>query len=88
MRLDRLLASLAQPPLAIHTGSETDHELGTTEITSLAYDSRQVQPGCFSRFRVSIRTGDVLWWTLPNAVLWPRWDHITRVRRCHYRISR
>ena len=45
MRLDRLLASLAQPPLAIHTGSETDHELGTTEITSLAYDSRQVQPG-------------------------------------------
>ncbi|MGH2480606.1 MAG: Mur ligase family protein, partial [Ktedonobacteraceae bacterium] len=45
MRLDRLLANLAQPPLTMHTGSETDHELGTTEITSLAYDSRLVQPG-------------------------------------------
>ncbi len=45
MHLDRLLASLAQPPLTMYTGDGADHELATTEITSLAYDSRQVQPG-------------------------------------------
>lgn len=45
MRLDRLLASLAQPPLGMHTGDGANHELATTEITSLAYDSRKIQPG-------------------------------------------
>src|SRR5258708_10337963 len=45
MRLDTLLASLEQPALAMHAGSGAGLDLATTEITSLAYDSRQVQPG-------------------------------------------
>ena len=45
MRLDILLAGLAQPPLALRASDGTDNELTTLEITSLAYDSRQVQPG-------------------------------------------
>lgn len=45
MRLDRLLASLAQPTSGMHPGDGANHELATTEITSLAYDSRKIQPG-------------------------------------------
>lgn len=45
MRLDTLLAGLEQPPLAIRGGTKADLHLPTIEITSLAYDSRQVQPG-------------------------------------------
>lgn len=45
MRLQTLLAGLEQPPLAIHTSPTTELDLATTTITSLAYDSRQVQPG-------------------------------------------
>ncbi len=43
MRLDTLLANLS--PLAVHAGSGADLDLAATEITSLAYDSRQVHPG-------------------------------------------
>lgn len=45
MRLDTLLAGLAQPPLALRASDGADNELTAIEITSLAYDSRQVQPG-------------------------------------------
>ena len=45
MRLDTLLAGLAQAPRALHSGSRTEPRLEQIEITSLAYDSRQVQPG-------------------------------------------
>ncbi|HEY0754709.1 MAG TPA: UDP-N-acetylmuramoyl-L-alanyl-D-glutamate--2,6-diaminopimelate ligase [Ktedonobacteraceae bacterium] len=41
MRLDMLLAGLAEPPRAIHG----EASLAQSEITSLAYDSRQLQPG-------------------------------------------
>ncbi|HET8840421.1 MAG TPA: UDP-N-acetylmuramoyl-L-alanyl-D-glutamate--2,6-diaminopimelate ligase [Ktedonobacteraceae bacterium] len=44
MRLDMLLAALGQPPLTIHTGGQAEN-LQTIEISSLAYDSRQVQAG-------------------------------------------
>lgn len=46
MRLDMLLNGLEQPPLAFYHGpSQAELPLDQTEITSLAYDSRQVQPG-------------------------------------------
>src|SRR3954471_1726972 len=45
MRLDTLLAALEQPPLAMHMSNKAEIELQTTEITSLTYDSRQVQAG-------------------------------------------
>lgn len=46
MRLDTLLAGLEQPVLAIHGEPQvTLSDLGTGEISSLAYDSRQVQAG-------------------------------------------
>lgn len=45
MRLDMLLAGLEQPPRTIHNGSQVELKLEQTEITALAYDSRQVQPG-------------------------------------------
>jgi UDP-N-acetylmuramoyl-L-alanyl-D-glutamate--2,6-diaminopimelate ligase len=45
MHLERLLAALEQPPLAIHAGSEPEGDLGTKDITALTYDSRQVQSG-------------------------------------------
>ncbi len=46
MRLDTLLASLEQPPLAFRAGAAAQaDEAGSLEITSLAYDSRQVQTG-------------------------------------------
>src|SRR5690348_1006714 len=45
MRLDTLLAGLEQPPLAIRQDSQTELDPTTAEITSLAYDSRQVQAG-------------------------------------------
>jgi UDP-N-acetylmuramoyl-L-alanyl-D-glutamate--2,6-diaminopimelate ligase len=45
MRLETLLAGLEQPPLAMHSGPEAELDLATADITSLAYDSRQVQPG-------------------------------------------
>lgn len=45
MRLDTLLADLEQPPLAIHNGFGAERDLATIEITSLAYDSRQVAAG-------------------------------------------
>lgn len=44
MRLDTLLAGLEQPPV-MHAGNGSEGDAGATEITSLAYDSRQVQPG-------------------------------------------
>jgi UDP-N-acetylmuramoyl-L-alanyl-D-glutamate--2,6-diaminopimelate ligase len=40
-----LLAGLAQPPRALHHSARTELCLEQIEITSLAYDSRQVQPG-------------------------------------------
>ncbi len=45
MRLDMLLAGLAQPPRAFHSGTRAELNLEQTEITTLAYDSRQVQSG-------------------------------------------
>lgn len=45
MRLDLLLAALEQPPLTIHPGGATERDFQTAEITSLTYDSRQVQEG-------------------------------------------
>ncbi len=45
MRLDTLLAGLEQPVLAVYGGPEVPPDLGTTEIDSLAYDSRQVRAG-------------------------------------------
>lgn len=45
MRLDTLLAGLEPPPLAMHNAAQAELNLPTIEITSLAYDSRQVQPG-------------------------------------------
>lgn len=51
MRLDMLLAGLEEAPQAFHSGpqgsraSQADLNLARIEITSLAYDSRQVQPG-------------------------------------------
>jgi UDP-N-acetylmuramoyl-L-alanyl-D-glutamate--2,6-diaminopimelate ligase len=45
MRLDMLLAGLEQAPLALHTSAGTEPHLEEIEITSLAYDSRQVEPG-------------------------------------------
>ena len=45
MRLDMLLAGLEQAPHAFHTGTQAELRLEQIEITSLAYDSRQVQPG-------------------------------------------
>jgi UDP-N-acetylmuramoyl-L-alanyl-D-glutamate--2,6-diaminopimelate ligase len=45
MRLDTLLAGLEQPPRAIDSSSQAELDLAQTEITSLAYDSRQVVPG-------------------------------------------
>ena len=45
IRLDTLLAGLEQPPLTIHSGPQDEPDLSTIEISSLAYDSRQVQPG-------------------------------------------
>ena len=45
MRLDTLLAGLEQPPLARLNSSPAEPDLSTIEITSLAYDSRQIQPG-------------------------------------------
>ena len=45
MRLDILLASLEQLPLALHAGPGPASDLDAIEITSLAYDSRKVQAG-------------------------------------------
>lgn len=45
MRLDILLAGLEESPLAMHTSKGAVIDPGTIEITSLAYDSRQIQPG-------------------------------------------
>jgi len=45
MRLDTLLAGLEQPPLAIQSTGQAELDLSTIDIRSLAYDSRQVQPG-------------------------------------------
>lgn len=45
MRLDILLAGLEQSPQALHDGSRIERDLAHMEITSLAYDSREVQPG-------------------------------------------
>ena len=45
MRLDVLLAGLDQAPRAFHNASSSQLNLEDTEITSLAYDSRQVQSG-------------------------------------------
>jgi UDP-N-acetylmuramoyl-L-alanyl-D-glutamate--2,6-diaminopimelate ligase len=45
MRLDTLLAGLEQPPRAIVSSAKAELDLHTTEITALAYDSRQVQAG-------------------------------------------
>lgn len=45
MRLDTLLAGLEESPLAMHTSKGTAIDPGTIEIISLAYDSRQIQPG-------------------------------------------
>src|SRR5690242_15233293 len=45
MRLDTLLAGLEQPPITLQNNAKTDLNLENTEITSLAYDSRKVQPG-------------------------------------------
>src|SRR5258707_6289846 len=45
MRLDMLLAGLEQTPRASRSGPHSELNLEQTEITSLAYDSRQVQPG-------------------------------------------
>lgn len=46
MRLDTLLAALEQPPLAIHPGAgNPGQEPAGLDITSLAYDSRQVKAG-------------------------------------------
>lgn len=45
MRLDTLLAGLEQPPLTIRSHAKVELNLENTEITSLAYDSRELQPG-------------------------------------------
>ncbi|HEX7735937.1 MAG TPA: UDP-N-acetylmuramoyl-L-alanyl-D-glutamate--2,6-diaminopimelate ligase [Ktedonobacteraceae bacterium] len=45
MRLDMLLTGLEQPPRAFHNGPRAELDMAQMEITSLAYDSRQVQPG-------------------------------------------
>jgi UDP-N-acetylmuramoyl-L-alanyl-D-glutamate--2,6-diaminopimelate ligase len=45
MRLDTLLAALEQPPTSIHSAPDAEIEPGDLEISSLAYDSRQVQTG-------------------------------------------
>jgi UDP-N-acetylmuramoyl-L-alanyl-D-glutamate--2,6-diaminopimelate ligase len=45
MRLDTLLAGLQQPPLAIHSAGQAELDLATIDIGSLAYDTRQLQPG-------------------------------------------
>src|SRR5436853_2438253 len=44
MQLRTRLASLEQPPVALHAGGKATLP-DTVEITALAYDSRQVQPG-------------------------------------------
>ncbi len=45
MRLDMLLAGLEQTPRASRSGPHSELNLEQTEITSLAYDSRQIRPG-------------------------------------------